>query len=249
MANKISSREEIESFSLPSHAQSYKVIPHAYAIENTIKILNENNFQIDNEIYKTNKEGGVMQAIFHISQNNQIDSEIGMMFAFANSYDKTTRFKCAIGAYVFVCDNGMISGDINYSRKHIGNADIEVIQQIKSQISNASSIFTNIANDKNEIKKISLNQREQAELAGRLFYEKEIITANQMSIIKYEFKNPSYNYNVDSNNLWSFYNHVTHALKKDHPRNWIEASQDFHKFIVSEFLTNSQVNNLDSDIF
>ena len=51
---------------------------------------------------------------------------------------------------------------------------------------------------------------------------------------------------MDRDNLWSYYNHVTHALKKDHPKNWIETSKDFHNFITNEFLSNSYANNLDT---
>ena len=61
-----------------------------------------------------------------------------MMFAWTNSYNKQIRFQCGIGAYVFVCNNGMVAGDMStYARKHTGNADSEAFNQIMSQIKNA----------------------------------------------------------------------------------------------------------------
>jgi len=241
-------REYVESAPLPNYKQSYKVISHKYAITNVIDLLNKHNFSLIKETYKANKEANNVQCIFNIKHNESLfnDEDLGLMFAFGNSYNKQTKFKCAIGAYVFVCDNGMISGDINYSRKHTGTADIDILEQIENQIIKAGSIFNRITNDKNEMKKITLTLKQQCELSGVLYLEKEIISSNQLSIIKLEMKNPSYNYNVDRDNLWSYFNHVTHALKKDHPKNWIETSRNFHNFITNEFLSNSYTNNLDT---
>jgi hypothetical protein len=40
--------------------------------------------------------------------------------------------------------------------------------------------------------------------------------------------------------MLDFYNHVTHALKKAHPRYWLQDSQNFHDFIVAECLNTSK---------
>ena len=57
-----------------------------------------------------------------------------------------------------------------------------------------------------------------------------------MSVVKQEMKKPSYDYQADQDNAWAFYNHVTHALKKTHPRSWLSDSQKFHKFMVADTL-------------
>ena len=43
------------------------------------------------------------------------------LFAGINSYDKSSRLAYASGTQVFVCANGMISGDIKQLRKHTKN--------------------------------------------------------------------------------------------------------------------------------
>ena len=64
----------------------------------------------------------VAQGVYHLASTE--DEEMGMMFAWTNSYDKSTRFQCAVGAFVNVCSNGMLCGDMaNYARKHTGKAD------------------------------------------------------------------------------------------------------------------------------
>ena len=74
---------------------------------------------------------------------------LGMMFAWTNSYDKSTRFQCAVGAYVAVCYNGMVAGDMmNFKRKHTGSADYDVKVHLADQIKNAEKYYKRILQDK-----------------------------------------------------------------------------------------------------
>ena len=131
----------------------------------TRSLLKTNGFNIINETYKCNHGANVAQGIYHISST--LDSELGMMFAWTNSYDKSTRFQCGIGAYVFVCNNGMISGDMStYARKHTGNADKEAFDHISNQIKNANKYFKSLVADKNSMRQIDLKVKQQSELLG-----------------------------------------------------------------------------------
>ena len=66
--------------------------------------------------------------------------------------------------------------------------------------------------------------------------------------IKNEMNKPSYEYQADLDNAWTFYNHVTHALKKSHPRSWMTDQQKFHEFMITELLSQSQLQNADANI-
>ena len=183
----------------------------------------------------------VAQGIYHIypTQSNvdQInnETELGMMFAWTNSYDKSTRFQCAIGAYVMVCSNGMMCGDMmNFKRKHTGSAGHDIVMQLSNQIKNGEKHYTRILNDRDALKSVNLTNRQQSELLGRLFADDEIITPTQVSTIKKEMKKPSFVYDCSNENAWAFYNHVTHALKVSPPRDWMQDSQDFHDFMMTE---------------
>jgi hypothetical protein len=85
------------------------------------------------------------------------------------------------------------------------------------------------------MKEIIIDSKRQAELLGVLFAEYEILTTEQMTLVKQQMDKPSYFYNGDVNSLWSFYNHITFALKKSHPRNWMEDQRKLHWFLNMEF--------------
>lgn len=220
-------------------------------MDNTTKLLTDSGFKITKEVFRANQGANVAQGIYYITPSTldseiNNESELGMMFAWTNSYDKSIRFQCSIGAYVMVCNNGMVCGEMNFSRKHTGTADLDIISQISSQIKNAEKTFKRILADRDNLKNIELSKKQQAELAGRLYYEHEILEPTQLTIIKSEMEKASFDYSVDQTNAWAFYNHVTHALKKTHPRSWLSNTKEFHDFITVEFLSNNNFTNNDS---
>lgn len=234
---------------LPNHDKTYTVIPYSTVIKNSKELIQQSNFEIVDSVYKSNNNQNIAQGIYKLRYKTEDPSfkedDLSMMFAWTNSYDKSTRFQCAVGAVVNVCNNGMISSEMVYSRKHTGSADLETLSTITSQIKKADQTFKNIISDKENIKHVTVNKKLQAELIGRLFYEEEILSANQLSIVKNELKEASYNYNVDKDSLWAFYNHVTHALKTTHPKAWMINSKRFHEFITTEFISVSKPTNSD----
>ena len=50
-------------------------------------------------------------------------------------------------------------------------------------------------------------------------------------------KKASFDYGCNDDNAWAFYNHVTHSLKVSPPRDWMQDSQDFHDFMMTQVVT------------
>lgn len=236
---KQTTREYLESRPLPTHGKSYTVIPHARVIDTTLKMLDDSGFSVTKEIYRANMNANVAQGIYYITPLQTTDdkvsteTELGMMFAWTNSYDKSTRFQCSIGGYVMVCYNGTCSGDLmNFARKHTGSADADISTQISSQIKKAELIFRKIIDDRDFLRNTDMSLEAQAKMLGMLYCDLDILDNTQMSIVKNEMNKPSFDYNCNNETAWTFYNHVTHALKKAHPRTWLRDTQRFHDYIT-----------------
>ena len=245
---KETSRWHLENADLPQHGKTYTVVSHKSVIDNTLTLLKDSGFRVKKEIYRANMNANVAQGVYHITPIQTTDekiieeTELGMMFAWTNSYDKSTRFQCAIGAYVKVCSNGMIAGEMmNFKRKHTGSADRDVKIHLSDQIKNAEKYYKRIIEDRDAMKAVRLNCSQQSELVGRLFIEQNLLDTQQLTCVKSEMDKPTYEYSTDSDTAWTFYNHVTHALKKAHPRDWMQDSQDFHDFITAECKSRNQL--------
>jgi len=123
---------------------------------------------------------------------------------------------------------------MNFKRKHRWSASRDIYIQMMDQIKSANKYYKRLIQDKNFLKTVSLSMTECSELLGRLYVEEEILDSHQLTRVKKEMVKPTYNYSVSTDTAWAFYNHVTHALKNEHPRQWIRTQQNFHDFITVE---------------
>jgi len=219
---------------LPQFTETYTVIEHGFVINKTLELLASKGFTIKNELYRCNENAQIAQGIYHLNYGS--DPDMGMMFAWSNSYDKSMKFKCAIGGYVFVCMNGVVSGNMgSWGRKHTGSADTETKDQMIHQIDSADLYYNQLVLDKDNMQKVNLTVKDRAELMGRLFFEHKLITVEQLSLVRQEVQKPSWDYSGGPDTLWALYNHITHALKNSHPRLWMDQQRMVHWFITDSF--------------
>ena len=242
MPRKISNttKAHLISVPLPQHAATYTVISHQFVMDYATQQLIAAGFNISDEIYRCTADGQIAQGVYRLNYNH--DPELSMMFAWTNSYNKQVKFKCVVGAYINNTGSVMTSGDIgNWVRKHTGTADTETKDTIDEYISNADMYYTQLISDKACMEKIDLNTRKQAQLLGVLFGEYEILTTEQASMVRDQMRKPLYVFK-NSDSLWAFYNYVTIALQKSHPRTWMEDQRILHFFIstIGKFETIAQ---------
>lgn len=220
---------------LPEATETYTVIPHATVIDKVRKTLSDKNFIIKREIYRCTQNANVAQGVYHIE--SMVDPDMGMMFAWANSYDKSLRFKCSIGAYVnhsLACIIGNNLG--NFTRTHTGDADKKIDEAIEEQINNADVYFKDLVDAKELMKNITLDPLQRANVLGEMYFINELLTGEQLSIVKDELKRPSYTYTGLPDSLWSMYNAIIISLQKSHPRYWMDQQYMAHYFIMDKLV-------------
>ena len=240
--------KELRNAPLPNHGGTYAVVSHGDVIDNAKNQLANSGFTIKKEEYRMTVDGQVAQGVYHLDYAG--DPDMGMMFAWSNSYNKTMRFKCAVGAYVFICGNGVVRGDMgSYSRKHSGTALQDVVNQINNQISHAKEHYDVLLHDKQMLKGIKLSPRDKGRILGQLFANDEILTLTQVGIVKREIDKPSHNYNSDVDSAWTMYNHITLALKESHPSTFMKDHQRVHGYFVDAYgvLHTPQIDGGDED--
>lgn len=231
----ITTKEFLKAAALPTYeGDTYTVIPHEFVINETLKNLGAQGFSIKHELYRCNENANIAQGIYHLDYSN--DPDMGMMFAWSNSYDKSMRFKCATGGYVFICSNSVVRGDMgSWGRKHTGSADQETIDTIQDQIGKAKQYYRQLVYDKETMKDIMVSDKASAELIGRLYFKENLLNTEQLSIIKQQLRTPAHDYNADKKSLWSLYNHITYSLRAAHPKNWLDHQRLVHWFFTQEY--------------
>lgn len=219
---------------LPAATETYTVIPHGTIIDKVRETLASKGFEIERELYRCNENAQVAQGVYHLKYGE--DPDMGMMFAWSNSYDKTMRFKCSIGGYVHASLATVIGGNMGtFGRKHTGTADEEVYAAIEEQINNAEEYFAQLIADKETMKQLNAPEILRAEFMGRAYFINELITGEQMAMVKSEFRKPSFEYSGVKESMWEMYNAIIFALQKSHPRTWMDQQRMIHYLICKEF--------------
>lgn len=219
---------ELLEIPIPLSTNSYTPISHKEIIETIKEQLDIKGFKIKTSNYKANNAGTKLIGYYGIEHT---DSELGLMMAFRNSYDKTMSAGLAIGGQVWICENGMIAGDVSLIRKHTGIANKIINNTIVSSIDKFEKSFESIIEDRNTMKDIEITKKTCSELLGRMYVEEQMITSAQLDIIKNGIYN-SVNFKGDS--AWDFYNNVTESLKISTVNNYLKDHINVHNFITAE---------------
>ena len=219
---------------LPEATETYTVIPHGAIINKVKSALQAKGLEIERELYRCNDGAQVAQGIYHLKYGS--DDDIGMLFAWSNSYDKSMRFKCSIGGYVHKSLASIISGNMgNFGRKHTGSADQEAFDTIDEHIDNATTYFDRLVADKDVMKNLVVSEQIRAEFMGQIYFVNELVTGEHLSMIKQEFKKPSFKYNGVENSVWSMYNSIVYVLQRAHPRHWMDQQKMVHYLMCKRF--------------
>ena len=220
---------ELRQVPLPARTDSYTPVPHGVFIDTILEAAYKRDFTLVRDNWNEARNGQVMSGkLVFAGEEPGMDMQIGL----ANSYDKSKAAVIAMGAEVFICLNGCISAEYSMRRKHTTNVWEDLTNMIEEGTAILYDEYYKILKAKNRFTEIDLNKRAQAELLCRLFVEEEIVTPTMANIVKKEIQESKL---FPADNLWSFYNHVTHALKQSHPLEYIDMHVKLHSFVEHSF--------------
>jgi hypothetical protein len=216
---------------LPVRTSTYSPVSHAEIIEAIRTNAQTNNLKIVRDRMYTNRFGTRVTGFFDVEDATDFGNVHGlkMMFGYRNSYDKSMSVAFVAGASVFICGNGMISGDLMaFKRKHTGTVAEELNEKIQVGVDRMRDDFAKLNLEVDVMKNYSLTPRQKAEILGVMYFEKNMVTPTQLSIVKNELTNSEH---FREDNAWSLYNNVTEALKKSHPIDIIRDHIKLHGFM------------------
>lgn len=229
MKSKIISLEDLLNINLPDKTETYTPISNGVIHDIIVRESSNNDITINKHQFITNAKRNkfIGRYIFDTP-----DSNLKMELMFKNSYDKSISFGLAAGLNVFVCTNGMVSGELSYKRKHTGDADINVIDYVKFSMDELVNNYELLKISIVKFQNLKLDTNNTKLLLGDLIIN-DYVNSEQSNIIKSELINSTNfkHYDDDDFTAWDFYNAVTESYKTSNPRNFINNHVNFHHFM------------------
>jgi uncharacterized coiled-coil protein SlyX len=239
-------REEVYNApTIPWNNGTYTPISNMFIMDMIYSKLQEHGLTVKSEEYKTarTKEGLVKGVIgsFDISTP---DSDFGQRIMFRNSYDKSMNFAFVAGMVVWICTNGCIKGDYQYKRIHrgvimeeISTTQEAIIENINGGFTMLQTSFEKTSSQLRELQHFEISPTESYNILGKLFFEQQVISITQMSIIKKEFEHSKNFHHLGDKDFTAYdlYNHVTESLKTSHPLSYISDHVKTHALFEETF--------------
>lgn len=243
--NKTSKEDVYNAPIIPWSNDSYTPISNKFIMDMLTDKIQNLGLTVKSEDYRTSltKDGKIKGVIG--SLNVITDSaDYGQKIMFRNSYDKSMSFAIVVGGIVWVCENGLCSGDYQYKRIHRGvitedssTTQDDIVENVNGSFQYLETAFSKITGQLDELKHFQISPPESYELIGELFFKQEVINITQMSIIKREF--------IQSNNFkhigdtdftaYDLYNHITESLKSSSPYTYVKDHIATHKLFEQTF--------------
>jgi len=214
---------------VPARTETYSPVSHTQVLDAVNSNLVTNNLNIIGRRMYLNGFGTKMVGFMDIETEIGKQHGLKMMLGYRNSYDKSMSVAFVTGATVWICGNGLIGGDVlTFKRKHTGNVLEEMNERIQIGVDRMREDFGRLNLEVNVLKEFSLTPRQKAEVLGVMYFERNLVTPTQLSVIKGELTGSEH---FKEDNAWSLYNNVTESLKKSHPVDMINDHIKVHDFM------------------
>jgi len=229
---------------VPARTETYTPIPHSYFLNTIREQIESSGMEVTRNNVYVNFNGNKLVGFTSVKfRGVETDPDFGleMMLGYQNSYDKSMVAALVAGLNVMICSNGCIGGDmLTFKRKHTGTIEQELVQKTREAITSMRDGFSHLVLEVDIMRDYELTPKQKAEIMGVMYFEKELISPNQLSIVKREMKESPH---FRGNTLWDLYNNVTESLKTSHTLNHIKDHIALHKFMCDVAGINSMEIN------
>ena len=243
----ITSRDEVYNApTIPWNNGTYTPVSNKMVMDLIEDRLKQNHLIIKKEHYRTARtDKGIIKGVIGGYDIEADDASFGQRVMFRNSYDKSMSFAMVCGMVVWICENGCVSGDYQYRRIHRGafletglSTTIEdIIENIDGGLKQLNAAFEHNVIQLNDMKDIDVSPKDAYQVLGELFFNQEVVSINQMSIIKKEMQFSQHFKHIGDKDFTAYdlYNHITESLKKSHPITYIRDHIKTHKLFEQTF--------------
>lgn len=210
----------------------YAPMEHKKIIETLLEGFDKEGIKITSEYYKSNENKTKLIGMYNIDYGSNL--EFRHQISFRNSTDGSMSFAIVSGTQVIVCENGMLSGDYIFKRKHMGNSTSDIMLLLQNSLEYTEDAMKRNLTLADRMKDVRIDKTLTAHLVGEMFLNEMIISSSQMNIIKEQLISPTYDYKAEGT-LYELYNHTTHSLKSTHPLLFHKKHKELSDFIETKF--------------
>jgi hypothetical protein len=214
LSKAYASSTAIDKVPLPPQTESYTPVPHRQLVHAVVSSFTSLGYAVDKPEHQIHKKKARFSTTFSVSgkelpSDKTLDWQVGIL----NSYDKFRAIHILFGGKVFVCSNGLIIADHQLKTRHTLN----VWDRLPALISQTVAAFgTTIAlanNRNNRLRETSVDDPRFIDAFAMEVCRRGLLAPTKALEFADEIHEPSFDYEIKPNTLWSIHNAYTHTAK------------------------------------
>ena len=205
--------EQLQAVTLPEQTDSYMPVAHDWVvnyIENNVADMLGGQYTLKKNTFGLSWHD---QCLFGQACFQNEDTYAGLNIAYRNSYNKEFSLGIAFGAQVFVCENGMLTGEVIVAKKHTLNVVESFEQVVSDNIGNAEKTYHSMIEDVHFMRGQQVNDLQAYQILG-ITRGQNILSPRVFETALKEYAKPSFEEHNDGS-LMQVYNACTEALKAE----------------------------------
>lgn len=225
-------RLELNNIQVPDETRTYKPVSTKLIFDTIDGLSLKNNFSLLKEEFDVKMKGQMQRMRFMFDTGNP---KFAFEVAVLNSYNKTISLRCGAGSNSRICWNLMVMAPYKIQEKHMGDVRQDLLEFLEGSFSIKQQQVQNAQLLYNAFDYVNLTKKEISELAGRMFFEEQLIGADQAMIIRKEMVKSSFKYDHNPESLNELYQHTTFAIQNEHPMTYLQTQQSIQSFFVDTY--------------
>lgn len=208
------SRERLATVATPEGTESFRPIAHHALVEQVVDRFAGLGWTIEEEKHAVFRQGARYFGTFKLG-GALAKQDYQMMIGLRNSHDMSHAAGIAVGASVFVCDNGSFSGEVTLFRKHTSRLFDDLPQVIAKAISKTKIMGEHQDKRFALYKGREITASEAHDLVIRAL-DRGVVPARFVPKVLKGYRHPRHE-DFKPNTAWSLFNAFTETLKDASP--------------------------------
>jgi hypothetical protein len=209
----------------------WKPLPHADLVDTIHEKVYERGLEIlDEKWWVAGKDLQRLQGDLSLRFSDFTPPDgMGFNLGVQHSNGGEHALKFAVGATVFICKNGMVSGDFAVKRKHTLNLDIQEV--VGSGLDTYTHMVKELPEQKTRLENRGLVEADVNQIlmdAGR----EGIMPWSRIGEVDAQYRKPRFS-EFSENNAWSLYNAFTWVVQKCPPHNQVASMNAFRTLCLN----------------
>lgn len=229
---RVANRDVLKSIRTPDGEGRWKPVPHFELANACVERAKSCGLVVQKEEWGVvGKERSRLYGVLKFAPDHKLDMPSGMApcMGVRSSFDKKVAIGIAIGATVFCCENGALSGDYTIRKLHTTGFNLtDEIETAFQKFNEQAGTLTAMVRG---LQALNLTDKSANHLIVNAFRHDVMPGSFMMDVIKeyHEPRHPEFK----PRNAWSLYNAFTEVVKARSPGDQMKTLRGLNKFLVA----------------